>query len=204
MERKLKTISTEGIAQALSKAQVYRYLKEPEESESICQDILVADPENQAALRLLGLSITDQFVGESADRSAEAESMFRRLTDPYARHYYLGILLERRAKAQLRNGRPSYGVEALVEEAMRHFGEAEKIRPAGNDESVLRWNRCVRLLTKLPHPVTDEGHGAFERSRHAARRLSSHRHTKIGIGFTERTDLTACFERVGRACLSQH
>lgn len=26
------------------------------------------------------------------------------------------------------------------------FGEAEKIRPAGNDDAILRWNRCVRLL----------------------------------------------------------
>jgi len=29
---------------------------------------------------------------------------------------------------------------------MRCFAEAEKIRPAGNDDSILRWNRCVRLL----------------------------------------------------------
>jgi tetratricopeptide (TPR) repeat protein len=162
MERKLKTISPNGIAQALSKAQVYRYLKEPEESESICQDILATDPENQAALRLLGLSITDQFVGEPSDRCAEAESVFRRLTDPYAQHYYLAILSERRAKAQMRNGRPAYVVEALIEEAMRQFEEAERIRPADNDESVLRWNRCVRLLAKLPHVEVDERHTEFE------------------------------------------
>jgi tetratricopeptide (TPR) repeat protein len=162
MEHKLKTISSDGIAQALSKAQVYRYLKEPEESESICQDILAADPENQPALRLLGLSITDQFVGESSDRYAEADSMFRRLTDPYAQHYYLGILSERRAKAQMRLGRPSYVVESLIEEAMRQFEAAEKIRPAANDEAVLRWNRCVRLLEKLPHSELPERHAAFE------------------------------------------
>ncbi len=162
MERKLKTISPSGIAQALSKAQVYRYLMEPGESESICQDILAADPENQAALRLLGLSITDQFTGESSDRCAEAESAFRRLTHPYAQHYYLGILLERRAKAQMRNARPAYVVEALIEEAMLHFEEAEKIRPGDNDESVLRWNRCVRLLEKLPRSETNERQAAFE------------------------------------------
>src|SRR5271165_2765947 len=156
MERKLKTIRSNGIAQALSKAQLYRYLKEPEESESICQDILAIDPENQAALRMLGLSITDQFVGEPSGRCAEAESVFRRLTDPYAQHYYLGILSERRAKAQMRNGRPAYLVVALIEEAMCHFEEAEKIRPADNDESVLRWNRCVRLLEKLPRTEVSE------------------------------------------------
>jgi tetratricopeptide (TPR) repeat protein len=162
MERKLKSISPSGITQALSKAQLYRYLKEPEESESICQDILTIEPENQAALRLLGLSITDQFVGEASDRCAEAESAFRRLTHPYAQHYYLGILLERRAKAQMRNGRPAYVIESLIDEAMLHFEEAEKIRPADNDEAVLRWNRCVRLLAKLPHTEASEEQEVFE------------------------------------------
>jgi hypothetical protein len=38
----------------------------------------------------------------------------------------------------------------LIEEAMRCFAEAEKIRPAGNDDSILRWNRCVRLLESRP------------------------------------------------------
>jgi len=160
MEHELKKISTTGIAEALSKAQLYRSLREPEESESICHDILDADPENQAALRLLGLSITDQFTGNTTDRYAEAESIFRRLTDPYAQSYHLGLLIERRAKAQMHIGRRSYVVVALLEEAMHRFEEAEKIRPAGNDEAILRWNRCVRLLQKLPHaePV-EAGHG---------------------------------------------
>ncbi len=161
MEHKLKTISSSGIAEALSKAQLYRYLNEPEESESICQDILIADPENQAALRLLGLSITDQFKGEANDRYAEAEAIFRRLSDAYAQHYYLGILSERRAKAQMHIGRPSYVVVALIEEAMRRFEEAEKIRPAANEEAILRWNRCVRLLEKLPPSKPVEASSAF-------------------------------------------
>ena len=162
MEHKLKTISTNGIAEALSKAQVYRYLQEPEESESICQDILAADPENQAALRLLGLSITDQFTGDMSDRYTEADTIFRRLTAPYAQHYYLGILSERRAKAQMRAGRPSYVIVGLIEDAMRHFDEAEKLRPANNDESILRWNRCARLLEKLPHGEVFESPSVLE------------------------------------------
>lgn len=162
MERKLKSITPSGIAQALSKAQLYRSLGEPEESESICQDILATDPENQAALRLLGLSITDQFVGEPSGRCTEVELIFRRLVDPYAQHYYLGILSERRAKAQMRSNRPAYVVVALIEDAMRHFEEAEKIRPADNDESVLRWNRCVRLLEKLPQADSEEPEAVWE------------------------------------------
>jgi len=161
MEHELKKISTNGIAEALSKVQLYRSLREPEESESICQDILDADPENQAALRLLGLSITDQFTGETTDRYAEVEAIFRRLTDPYTQHYHLGLLTERRAKAQMHIGRPSYVVVALLEQAMRHFEEAEKLRPAGNDESILRWNRCVRLLQKLPHAEPVETPNGF-------------------------------------------
>jgi tetratricopeptide (TPR) repeat protein len=162
VDHKLKTISTTGIAEALSKAQLYRYLNEPEESESICQDILVADSENQAALRLLGLSITDQFTGNMTDRYSEADAIFRRLTAPYGQHYYLGILAERRAKAQMRAGRPSYVVEVLIEEAMRQFEEAERIRPAANEEAILRWNRCVRLLKNLPHREVIEPPAALE------------------------------------------
>jgi hypothetical protein len=161
MEHELKKISPTGIAEALSKAQLYRSLREPEESESICQDILDADPEHQAALRLLGLSITDQFTGQTTDRYAEVESIFRRLTDPYTQHYHLGLLTERRAKAQMHVGRPSYVVVSLLEQAMRHFEDAEKIRPAGNDDAILRWNRCVRLLKKLPHAEPVEAASGF-------------------------------------------
>jgi len=161
MEHALKTISTSGIDEALSKVHLYRSLNEPEESESICHDILAIDPENQEALRLLGLSITDEFTGNASDRYAEAEAMFRRLTDSHAQHYYLGVLIERRAKAQMRAGRPSYVVTALLEDALRHFEEAEKIRPAGNDDSILRWNRCVRLLQTLPRHEPVEPSSAF-------------------------------------------
>lgn len=54
MELKLKTISKDGIPEAISKVELYRYLNEPEEAESICHDILAADPDNQMALRLWG------------------------------------------------------------------------------------------------------------------------------------------------------
>ena len=149
MELKLKTISKDGVAEALSKVELYRYLNEPEEAESICNDILAADPENQVAQRLLGLTITDQFEGQTSDRYAEAEKIFQALTDPYERIYYLGLLQERRAKAQIRAGRPAHMLVGSFQEAMRCFEEAEKIRPPHNDDAVLRWNRCVRLLEKI-------------------------------------------------------
>ena len=150
MELKLKTISSDGIPEANSKAELYRLLNEPEEAESICQDILAVDPQNQMALRILGLAITDQFTGDISDRCAEVESAFEQLHDEYERLYYRGLLFERRAKAQLRGGRAPYSVLVLVEEAMRCFDDAAKIRPQGNDDSILRYNSCVRVLQSRP------------------------------------------------------
>lgn len=146
MERKLKTISKSGIPQAIKKAETYRYLNEPEETESICRDVLAVEPDHQAALCLLGLAITDQFWGGLSDRCAEAESVFHRLADPYERLYYTGILRERRAKAQLRAGQPMEELVPLFEDAMACFEQAASIRPQNNDDAILRWNRCVRLL----------------------------------------------------------
>ena len=103
MDYKLKSISHAGIAEALAKVELYRYLNEPEESESICRDILAIEPKQQLALRLLGLSITDQFTGGGADRNRDAEEVFLKLTDTYERFYYSGILYERRAKAHIAN-----------------------------------------------------------------------------------------------------
>ena len=146
MELQLKPISRDGIPAAIAKVEVYRYLNEPGEAESICRDILATEPKNQSALRLLGLAITDQFNGGTSDRYAEAESVFQQLTDQYKRVYYSGILHERKAKAQLAAGRLPHTVLPIFEEAMRCFEEAEKIRPPENDDAILRWNRCVRLL----------------------------------------------------------
>jgi hypothetical protein len=146
MELKLKSISRAGIPEALSKAELYRFLNEPGETESICRDILAVEPEHQKALRLEALAITDQFTGGPADRHVEAERVFASLKDPYERLYYTGIVHERRAKALLRAGAPPHTVIVLVEEAMACFEQSEKIRPAGNDDAILRWNRCVRLL----------------------------------------------------------
>jgi len=146
MELTLKPISKDGIPEAISKAELYRYLNEPGEAESICRDILAADAENQTALRLLGLSITDQFTGNATDRYSEAESTFQSLTDEYGRFYYAGILHERQAKAQLAAGRSPYMVMPLFEKALDYFEQAEAIRPHGNDDAILRWNRCVRIL----------------------------------------------------------
>ena len=143
----LKPLSKEAIPKALERADRYRLLNEPAEAESICLDILGADPDNQRALVTLILALTDQFghqrfsVGEN-----RSEEFVARLRDDYERAYYAGVVCERRAKAAF--GR-HIGGEAAYEwfqEAMRWYEQAEKIRPAGNDDALLRWNTCARIF----------------------------------------------------------
>jgi tetratricopeptide (TPR) repeat protein len=158
----LRAISPGSIPHALAKAERYRYLAQPEEAESICRDILAVDAENQAGWRLLGLCITDQFSGDVTDRYSEAEEAFKKISDRYEQLYYTGVLQERRAKAQLRAGQPPHGVRVRFEEAMRCFDEAAKIRPKGDDDALLRWNRCARLLEALPEEEEREKALQFE------------------------------------------
>lgn len=155
MEYELKLITQAGIPEAASKAELYRYLNDPEEAESICRDILAVDPTNQAALRVLGLSITDQFIGIGMDRYRQAEETFQKLTDRYERAYYLGLLYERRAKAQVHSGQPPHTLLPLFDRALAQFEEAQQISPAGNDDAILRWNRCVRLLETLKQRIEE-------------------------------------------------
>ena len=164
MEFKLKIISRAGIPEAISKAELYRSLNEPEEAESICRDILVVEPEHQLALRLLGLAITDQFCGDPSDRYREVEGLFLSLAESYERLYYTGLLHERRAKAQMHVGRFPHTLAPLFEEAMRCFAEAETIRPPGNDDAILRWNRCARLLQSHPGFRDERETEAFDAS----------------------------------------
>ena len=150
MDLTLKMISQEAIPGAIAKAELYRSLNDPAEAESICRDILAADPANETAKRLLGLALTDQFTGRETDAYREAERVFQGLTDPYERLYYTGLLRERRAKAELIAGHAPYMVAALLRDALRLFTQAEPLRPRGNDEVLLRWNRCVRLIRSRP------------------------------------------------------
>jgi hypothetical protein len=156
MDLKLKTISKSGIGEAIAKAELYRYLNEPEEAESICRDILVADPNHMLGLRTLGLTITDQFTGAPTDRYAEVEKIFQSLKEPYERNYYTGLLCERRVKAQLGAGRAPHTLLPLLERALQCFAEAERAHPPGNDDAILRWNRCVRLLQRHPEFESEE------------------------------------------------
>jgi hypothetical protein len=38
-----------------------------------------------------------------------------------------------------------------LRQAMDAYEKAERLRPPGNDESLLRWNTCARLLARHEH-----------------------------------------------------
>jgi hypothetical protein len=144
----LKPITREGIPAALQKAERYRLLNDSSAAESICLDILAIEEGNQQAVVTLLLSITDQFTEDAGDAVKRARDVLPRLRDDYKRAYYAGIIAERKAKALLRLGGP--GVDDVAHDwfrdAMRWYEKAEATRPAGNDEAILRWNTCARLL----------------------------------------------------------
>ena len=146
----LKTLSKNAIPGALEKAERYRLLNEPAEAESICLDVLAADPENQQALITLLLAVTDRFSKTCGVSDTQAKQILTRIRGEYEHAYYRGILAERLAKAQLARGAPGSGHHAYegFREAMYWFEKAEAVRPAGNDDALLRWNTCARMIEK--------------------------------------------------------
>lgn len=148
-----KPISKEGIPAALQKAERYRIINDPTSAESICLDVLAISPGNQPALVILLLAITDQFGGAPTEGVRRAQAILPQLDDQYKRAYYAGIICERCAKAQIRSGAPRSGEMAYdwLRQAMGWYEKAESQRPAGNDEAILRWNTCIRLLSRNPH-----------------------------------------------------
>jgi len=156
----LKELSSDSVETALNKIERYRLLNEPWEAESICRDVLEVDPNNPRALIGLLLSLTDQFSRKLAGRVEDARALLPRLPTEYQRWYYAGIICERKAKALLTHGAPGVGPVAYewLQEAMTWYEKAEAIRPAGNDEAILRWNTCARLIMKHEHirPAPDD------------------------------------------------
>lgn len=146
----LKPITSAGIESALQKAERYRLLNDAVAAESICLDVLEIDPVNQEALTSLVLAISDQLDQELTEGVVRARTLLPRITDDYERTYLAGIICERRGKAQLHHGALGSAEVAAdwFREAMTWYTKAEAIRPTGNDESILRWNTCVRLLGK--------------------------------------------------------
>jgi len=155
MTFELKTLSPEAVPRAIAKAERYRLLNEPGEAESICLDALQSDPDNQEALVTLLLALTEQFDSDVPSAVGEAWKTLERLRNEYERAYYAGIICERRAKAHLRHATPGCGPRSYewLRDAMSWYEKAEALRPPGNDDALLRWNACARLIMRDHHLV---------------------------------------------------
>jgi hypothetical protein len=149
MQFDLRPISAESIPEALAKVERYRLLNEPSLAESICLDILAIAPDHQQALISLLLARTDQF-GEGVSAEA-AHEVLSRIQGGYERAYYRGIVWERVAHAQRRHRTGGGGAAYhALREAMICYEQAEAIRPPGNDDAILRWNTCARVIMRNP------------------------------------------------------
>jgi len=142
----LKPLHSNAVTSAQAKAVRYRLLNEPRLAESICRDILAIDPENQDALITLVLALSDQFGAGS--RVSHAMEFVPRIEGEFRQHYYSGIIAERRALAILRSASPGCGSIAYdwLRRAMDHYDTAEEAAPEANDDGILRWNTCARLI----------------------------------------------------------
>ena len=164
----LKPISRDAIPRAIQKAERYRLINQSWAAESICRDILEIDPANQQVLVMLVLALTDQLASGHATVMKAVHETLPRITDQYQRSYYTGIASERSGQAHLLRGGMGSGAMAYdsLREAMSWYEKAEAIRPAGNDDAILRWNTCVRFLNRhkelaasadaAPEPILSE------------------------------------------------
>jgi hypothetical protein len=146
----LKSLTADGVPKALEKAERYRLLNEPSLAESICLDILAILPTHQLALVSLLLARTDQF--GSGVPLQSAQEVLLRIEGAYERSYYAGLIWERKGHAHLRQGGLCSNASTYhaLRQAMEHYERAETLRPQGNDDAILRWNACARILMRNP------------------------------------------------------
>ena len=113
------------------------------------------------------LALTDQLDEDNSGFSS-AITMISGLISEYDRAYYSGIAWERRAKAYYRAATMGCAREVYdwLVKALDLFEKAEQLRSPGNDDTILRWNACVRFLDRhkelqpkaeeVPEPVISE------------------------------------------------
>jgi hypothetical protein len=155
----LKTMKSEAVDSALEMAKRYRLLNEPEEAESICLDILAVVPDHQEALINLLLALTDKFADSGLTPAFEnAREVVSRLDSQYCKLYYTGIVYERRAKYHLKQGGMGSGAVAYdwFVKAMDAFEKALSGCDPNNQDAVLRWNSCARIINSHPDVKPDD------------------------------------------------
>jgi hypothetical protein len=157
----IRSLKPEGIEAALVKARQYRLLNEPDEAVSICLDILAADPNHQNAMIHLILAYTDKFADSGLEPSfKKALGIVERLDESHCKSYYTGIIYERRGKYHLKKGGPGSGALVFdwLAKALKAYEETLTDCDPDNQDAILRWNSCARIINKHPDvkPMEDD------------------------------------------------
>ena len=138
-----------SIEDVLERAKQYRSLLQPDMAISICMDIFAVDKNNQEALVIYILALTDQLSqSESKVHQKKIADSIKRLDSKFLQHYYSGIFFERQARSLLKHSMSrSFAYEAFIE-AIAEFEIAEKMAPEHCADPILRYNSCIRTIKK--------------------------------------------------------
>jgi hypothetical protein len=143
-------IHKDSISSALDKANQYRSLLEPDLAISICIDIFAVDPDNQEALVIYILALTDLYSHKNSKvQPKKIIEAIAKLNSEFHRIYYNGIFLERKAKSLLKNSMSQSFAYEGFKEAMSQYQIAEKLAPKNCSDPILRYNSCLRIIEKL-------------------------------------------------------
>lgn len=142
-------IHKDSINAVLEKARQYRSLREPDLAISICIDVFAVDANNQDALVVYILALTDQYSHQHAKvQPKKITNTIAKLVSEFHRIYYTGIFLERKARALLKNPMSqSFAYEGLME-AVDKYKIAEEVAPKHCADPILRYNSCLRTIEK--------------------------------------------------------
>ena len=160
----LKTLEKADLDAALATAQASWSEMRADDVESICLDILEADPENQNALELLLRSRIELLKKGLPQGVAHAEELIPRLESDFDKAFFSGMLREGQARYLIeKRGKQSSNVAySWFRHAMDNFEEAHSKDP-GRIEAQLHWNACLRTLKNnpqcIPPPEDAEEHG---------------------------------------------
>ena len=162
MEFELKKLSPEAVPRALAKAERYRLLNEPARGgEHLPRCAAGPSPTTRTALTTLLLahhrSVRQRFV---VARRAGVGQVSRLLQDPVRARLLLRHVSRAAGEGAASAGRARLRAPAYrwLREAMTWYEKAEGIRPPGNDDAMLRWNACARLIMRDHHlvPMTED------------------------------------------------
>ena len=120
----LKPLSPSAVPAALAKAERYRLLNEPEQSESICEDVLARRPGQPRRARHADPGASPTAFRSRPQAAGRAMELVAGLPSEYERHYYAGLVAERRARAVLSHG----GMGGRARGPMAAAGDA-RVRP---------------------------------------------------------------------------